>query len=66
MKDESSGGTKFWVLIVDDCTDYCCSYFVKSKDKLKSKVIELFEELNDKGIFVSYVMIYDIGENASN
>jgi len=27
VRDLSIGGAKFWVLIVDDHTDYCWSYF---------------------------------------
>jgi hypothetical protein len=45
IKDESFGGAKFWALIVDDCTDYCWSYVAKSMDQLKTKVVELVEEL---------------------
>jgi hypothetical protein len=32
---------------VDDFTDYCWSYFVKSKDQFKTKIVELIEELKD-------------------
>jgi hypothetical protein len=32
IKDESFGGAKFWALNLNVCTDYCWSYFVKSKD----------------------------------
>jgi hypothetical protein len=41
IKVERFGGAKFWALIVDDCTDYCWSYFVKSKDHLNTKLVEL-------------------------
>jgi hypothetical protein len=49
---------------VDDYTDYCWSYFVKNKDQLKTKVVELVEELKDKERFVKYLSLDDAGENA--
>jgi hypothetical protein len=50
---------------VDDYTDYCWNYFVKSKDQVKSKVVELVEELKDKGGFVKFMRLDDAGENVS-
>jgi hypothetical protein len=44
---------------VDDCKDYCWSYFVKSKDQLKTKVFKLSEELKNKGICVKYLQLND-------
>jgi hypothetical protein len=38
-RDKSYGGSRFWVLIVDDYTDYCRSIFLKTKGDLKVKVI---------------------------
>jgi hypothetical protein len=49
--------------IVDN--NYCRSYFVKSEDHLKTKVVELVKDLKDKGRFVKYVRPDDSGENAS-
>ena len=31
IKEKSYGGSCFWVLIVDDYTDYCWSIFLKAK-----------------------------------
>jgi hypothetical protein len=31
IKDRSIDGAKFWVLIVDDYTDYCWSFVLKKK-----------------------------------
>jgi predicted sulfurtransferase len=58
--DESFGGTNFWSLISDHCIDYCWSYFVKIKDQLKTKVVELVEELKVKGRLVKYGRLNDI------
>ena len=41
IKEKSFGGAKFWVLIVDDYTDFCWSIFLKSKGELKSKMMVL-------------------------
>jgi phosphorylcholine metabolism protein LicD len=38
---------------------------VKTKDQLKTKVIELVEELKDKGIFVKFTRLDDATENTS-
>jgi hypothetical protein len=35
IKDTSSGGSKFWALIVDYYTDYCWGIFLKNKSELK-------------------------------
>jgi hypothetical protein len=39
IRDESYGGSRFWVLLVDDYTDYCWSILLKHKSDLKSKEI---------------------------
>jgi hypothetical protein len=35
IKERSFGGAKFWTLIVDDYTDYCWSFVLKTKSDLK-------------------------------
>jgi len=42
------GKAKFWLLIVDDATDFCWSFFLKSKSETKQVMIALIKELNDK------------------
>jgi hypothetical protein len=39
IRDKSYGGSRFWVLIVDDYTYYCWSIFLKTKGNLKVKVM---------------------------
>jgi hypothetical protein len=65
IDDESFVRAKFWAFIVDDCTDYCWSYFVKSEDQLKTKVVELVEELNKICRFDKYIRLDDAEGNAS-
>jgi hypothetical protein len=47
IKGESLGGSKFWALVIDDCKNYCWSYFLNKKSSLKEKVSSLILELKD-------------------
>ena len=38
-RNKSLGGRKYWLLVIDDFTDYCWSYFLKAKDELADQVI---------------------------
>jgi hypothetical protein len=44
-KERNLGGTKFWVVVVDDYSDYCWSIFLKNKSDLKTKIINLLKDL---------------------
>jgi len=48
IQNKSIGGSKFWLLVLDDATDYCWSIPLKSKDEVSEKMIELIKELKDK------------------
>ena len=63
IKDKSYSGSRFWVLVVDDYTDYCWSLFLKSKSDLKTKFKTLLSDLNVAGINVKYIRCDDSGEN---
>jgi hypothetical protein len=54
IKGTSFGGAKFWALIIDDFSSYCWSYFLKKKDELKDKVVELIKELKNENIQVKF------------
>jgi len=47
-QSRSFGGLQYWLLIVDDATDYCFSIFLKSKDQLRFAMIRLIKELKSK------------------
>jgi hypothetical protein len=49
-KDESFGGSKFWALIIDDCKNYCSSYFLNKKKSSKEKIKNLILYLKDKKV----------------
>ena len=55
VRDASYGGSKFWVLIVDDYTDYCWSIFLKTKDELKSKMMALLTDLQIASVNVKII-----------
>jgi hypothetical protein len=38
IMDKTYSGSKFWVIIVDDYTNYCWSIFLKNKIDLKDKI----------------------------
>ena len=45
IKHQSLGGSKFWLLIIDDATDYCWSYFMKKKNETSQMVRFLIKHL---------------------
>ena len=63
IKNKSYGGSRFWVLIVDDYTDYCWSIFLKAKSDLKAKVTTLLTDLKIAGVNVKFIRCDDSGEN---
>jgi hypothetical protein len=63
IKNASYGGSKFWVLVVDDYTDYCRSIFLKLKGELKDKMKTLLTDLKIAGIKVKYIRCDDSEEN---
>jgi hypothetical protein len=63
IKGESFGGSKFWALIIDDCTNYCWSYFLNKKSILKEKITSLILELKDLDIKVKILRCDDAREN---
>jgi hypothetical protein len=62
-RDESYGGSYFWVVLVDDCTDYCWSKSLKKKSDFKGKVLTLLTDLNVAGIYVKKLRCDDSCEN---
>ena len=48
IKDTSYGGSKFWLLMIDYATDYCWSYFLKSKDETGDKLVSMVKQLKNE------------------
>ena len=50
VQQKSYGGSKFWLLIVDQCTDMSWSYLLKHKIYLATKMIKFIKDLQAKHI----------------
>jgi hypothetical protein len=66
MKKKSYGGAKFWCLLVDDCTNFCWSIFLKKKSDQVKEIIRLLKKIIsvDKKK-VKYIRCDNAGENKS-
>jgi hypothetical protein len=67
-RDERFGGTKFWVLVVDDFMDKCWSFFVKRKSQMTKQLVLLIKKLrSDQRYSIKHVVKIircdDAGEN---
>ena len=51
----SYGGTKYWALVMDDCTGFLWSYFLKEKDELSPNIIALIKHLKTFNINVKCI-----------
>ena len=60
----SLGGNKHWLLVVDDATDNCFSFFLKSKDKTAEVLIPFLKDLHARlGRGMEYIRCDNAGEN---
>ena len=63
---KSFGGSKNWLLIVDDYSDFCWSYFLKTKDELAEKVVNFIKDLMMRNkIKIECIRLDNAGENKS-
>jgi len=61
---KSIGGKSHWLLVVDDCTDYAWSFFLKQKSETKDIMIALIKELKQAyDIEVKTIRCDNSGEN---
>ena len=65
VKAESYGGSKFWLLIVDDCTDMCWSIFLKKKSDLPKAMLKVLNAMKAQGKEVKKIRCDNAGENVS-
>ena len=60
----SLGGNKHWLLLLDDCTDHCWSFFMKTKDRAADLVFNFVQKLDRLyGIQVKYICLDNSGKN---
>ncbi len=64
IKKKSYGGKKFWLLVLDNCTDRAQSFFLRHKDDQVEVLVEHIKELKSKcGKVVKYIRCNNAGEN---
>jgi transposase InsO family protein len=60
----SYGGTKYWLLVMDDLTGYVWSFFLKTKDEVAETVLALRRRrLQHQKITVKYIRCDNAGEH---
>lgn len=59
----SSGGKKYWVMVVDDHSRFKWSRFIRQKSDLSSEITPLVQELKSKGFEIKFVRMDNAGEN---
>jgi hypothetical protein len=66
INEPTYGGSKYWLLIVDEATKFKWSYFLKTKDEVATKVIALFNKLsNEFNKNLKFIRCDNAGENIS-
>jgi hypothetical protein len=66
VKAKSFGGSKFWLLVVDDCTDVAWSAFLNKQSDQVERLITLIKELAIKDkVSVKYIRCDNAGENGA-
>jgi hypothetical protein len=64
IKGESFGGSKYWLLILDDCTDQCWSKFLTAKSHTAKVLVPFIKEQKNKhDKTVKYIRCDNAGEN---
>ena len=64
IKKRSYGGSKFWVLIVDDFTKMKWSIFLKNKSELTDKVIPFLKTMHEEvKVIIQSIGCGNAGEN---
>ena len=64
VKTESLSGRKYWLLIVDEATDHCWSFFLKKKSESSKVLKDLIMNLKSRyNTAVTYLRCDNSGEN---
>jgi hypothetical protein len=56
-------GNKFWLLLVDDCSDYSWSIFLKNKNDQYDKILQFLSKMKQHNHPVSIIRCDNSGEN---
>ena len=66
IKYPSAGGAKYWVLFVDDYSDFLFGMYMKNKSDLVDEGIKLIKKIkNDHGVAIKKIRCDNAGENKS-
>ena len=64
IKYSSAGGSKFWVLFVDDFSDFLFGTYMKKKSDLAAEGIKLIKKMrNNFGVIIKTIRCNNAGEN---
>jgi len=64
ISSESYGGAKYWLLVIDDATDHCWSYFLKKREETSDVVRKLIKNLKaENNVQVKSIRCDGSGEN---
>ena len=64
IKHTSFGGTKFWLGLLDDCTDYFISHSLQAKSQVPNKVLDTLQCLKTQNqLTPKYIRCDDAPEN---
>jgi len=64
VKSHSYSSSQYWLLAVNDATDFSFSLFLKMKDQMSKAMISLIQELKDsENIIVKMIQCNNLGEN---
>ena len=64
MKHVSLGGSRYWLIAIDDCTNFVWSYPLKRKSETSKKIRELIKTLkNTHELTTKYIRCDNAGEN---
>jgi hypothetical protein len=65
VKTTSYGGSKFWLLIVDEKSNYCWTHFLTQKSDVARLTVSFVKNLAATGKVVKYIRCNNAGENTS-
>ena len=64
IKTRSIGGSKYWLLVMDDATGFIWSFFLKTKSEVSKRIVELVKHLKkNMGYEVKTMRCDNAGEN---
>ena len=63
IKARSFGGAKYWLLVLDEATGYCFSFFLQRKKDTPKTILQLIKHLRTKGKYVKKIRCDNAGEN---